>query len=157
LQKTYPELHLVLAGREDIFSKRLLFIASQLALPKESLLFFPNPTDTDLYELYAHAAVYVFPSLLEGFGLPPLEAMSQGVPVAASHSSCLPEILGDAAVYFSPTDPQDMARAITSLLQNPNLRRELIDRGLKHVSRYSWRTMAQTIKEGYATWLSQTI
>lgn len=154
LQRTHPDLHLVLAGREDVFSKRLLSVASQLALPKHAFTFFPNPTDADLRELYAHAAIYVFPSLLEGFGLPPLEAMSQGVPVAAARASCLPEILGDAAVYFSPTDPQDIMQTIVSLLQNASLRRELIDRGCARASQYSWRAMAQTIKEGYATWLS---
>jgi len=155
LRQTYCNLHLVIAGRKDLFLDRLFAIASHL-LPKNSFTFIPNPTDSQLSQLYAQATVYVFPSLIEGFGLPPLEAMSQGVPVAASNTSCLPEILGDAAVYFSPTDMQGMAHIIQSLLQNETLRHELIDRGHIRTSLYSWQTMAHAIKEGYAKWFSQT-
>ncbi len=157
LQKKHPNLHLIVAGRKDIFSDRLLDSASHLPLPQGSFTFIPNPTDSQLSQLYAHATVYVFPSLIEGFGLPPLEAMQQGVPVAASNTSCLPEILGNAAVYFPPTDLQAMIAAIESLLQNDENRFELIGRGYARASLYSWSAMAQTIKKGYAKWFSKTM
>jgi len=157
LQQEHPDLHLVVAGHQNIFSDRLLAMASQLSLPAESFTFIPNPTDTELSKLYAHALVYVFPSLIEGFGLPPLEAMQQGVPVSASSTSCLPEILGDAADYFSPMDPEAIAASIKRILQNDSYRQKLIDRGHLRASSYSWLTMAQTLKEGYATWFPKTI
>src|SRR5690606_29891963 len=83
--------------------------------------------------LMANARAYVFPSLMEGFGLPPLEAMSQGAPVVSSNYSCMPEILGDAAEYFDPKDIDDTARAIGRVLDDENLRAELIRRGYLQV------------------------
>jgi len=73
-------------------------------------------TEAQKFDLLAKAAVFVFPSLYEGFGIPPLEAMAFGVPVIAAASSSLPEVLGDAAVYVEPGDADHLARAITQLL-----------------------------------------
>ena len=87
---------LVLAGREDFFYRQLKESAAAKALPNLEMLGFVS--DRELPALYANASAYVFPSLYEGFGLPPLEAMRYGVPVAAADRACLPEVLGDAAV-----------------------------------------------------------
>ena len=98
--------------------------------------------DAELGSFYAHSKGYVFPSLYEGFGLPPLEAMAHDVPVACSNSSCLPEVLGDAAVYFSPEHIDDMIHGMEKILSDSFLRQELIQKGRQQVTRYSWQRMA---------------
>lgn len=70
--------------------------------------------------LYTKATAYVFPSLMEGFGLPPLEAMAYGTPVISSNTSCMPEVLGDAPLYFDPTNVHDIAAKIEQLIEDPN-------------------------------------
>ena len=91
----------------------------------------------------AHAEAYVFPSLMEGFGLPALEAMASGAPVVASNATCIPEVCGDAAEYFDPTNIDDMAAAINRVITNPARRNELIKLGAAQVATYSWRRMAE--------------
>lgn len=93
--------------------------------------------DQDLPVLYSGAALFVFPSFYEGFGLPPLEAMACGCPVAASSASCLPEILGDACAYFDPGDISDMAAVIAAALGDPVLRAGLKARGKERAALYS--------------------
>lgn len=93
--------------------------------------------------LYAHCSAYVFPSFAEGFGLPGLEAMACGAPVVSSDATCLPEILGDAAVYFDPRDTTAMAGAIERVLDDPMLRQTLIAAGREQLARYSWRRTAE--------------
>jgi glycosyltransferase involved in cell wall biosynthesis len=89
---------------------------------------------------------YVFPSLSEGFGIPGLEAMFYGAPVASSNATCLPEVYGDAAHYFDPTDINDMAEKIDEVLTKPGLRKKLVEQGKKRVKKYSWkRTAEQTL------------
>jgi len=100
----------------------------------------------DLEGLYALAAAFVFPSLYEGFGLPVLEAMSRGVPVACSDRSAVPEVAGDAALLFDPTDPRGIAGAVERLLADDRLAAGLRARGLEHVKRFSWeRTARETL------------
>ena len=109
--------------------------------------FIQNVSDEDLVGLMNRAAAFVFPSIEEGFGLPPLEAMACGAPVIASNRSCIPEILGDAARLVNPTDPVALAREIEVLLTQPDLAQEYRARGLKHAARFSWQRCAkQTIQ-----------
>ena len=107
-RESHPDVKLILAGRGDVFFKHLQEEAANLNL-SNSVEFVLNPSDQHLADLYRQASLYIFPSRCEGFGLPPLEAMSFNVPVVASNSSSLPEILGDAAVYFDPRDPHRIA------------------------------------------------
>lgn len=100
-------------------------------------------SEEDLDKLYRNASLYVFPSLSEGFGLPPLEAMARGVPVVSSNATCLPKILGDAALYFNPLDIDDMAKVIKKALLDNNLREELIKKGFEQIKKYSWQKMAK--------------
>ena len=103
-------------------------------------------SEDQLLTLYKHAAVFVFPSLYEGFGLPPLEAMASGVPVIAAKASCLPEILGDAAVWFDPGKPEELLSAIHQILQNDTFRQEQVQKGYKKAKSYSWeKTVAETL------------
>ncbi len=106
--------------------------------------------DKELDNLYRNASLFVFPSLSEGFGLPPLEAMARGVAVVSSNATSLPEILGDGALYFNPLDIDDMAEKIKKALTDENLRKKLIEKGFEQVKKYSWRKMAEETLELYS-------
>lgn len=99
-------------------------------------------SDEVLDILYDKATLFVFPSWYEGFGLPPLEAMARGVPVASSDSSVMPEVLGDAAVYFNAKDPVAMSAVLTETLANDALLADLKKQGKIQARHYSWRQMA---------------
>lgn len=138
----FPDVALVLAGSPNYFYERLR-ARVEAGPARDAVVFAGAVSDGELAWLYDHAAVFAFPSLSEGFGLPGLEAMAHGVPVAASATSCLPEIYGDAARYFDPTDPADVAGALAALLEDADVRSELIDRGHARVAGYSWTRMAE--------------
>ncbi len=95
------------------------------------------PIET-LRVFYQAAEVFVFPSLYEGFGLPPLEAMAQGTPVVTSNVSSLPEVVGDAAVLVHPENVFDIAKGVQQVLLDPKLRNELRERGRRQLARFSW-------------------
>ena len=102
--------------------------------------------DELLIDLYRHAAVFVFPSLYEGFGLPVLEAMACGCPVVSSNASSLPEVAGDAAILVNPNDVDALTAAIERVLQDEDLRSRLRKRGINQAKRFSWeRTAEETI------------
>jgi glycosyltransferase involved in cell wall biosynthesis len=103
-----------------------------------------------LPDVYAGASAYVFPSVLESFGLTPVEAMASGVPVACSNASVMPEICGDAPIYFDPDDPADIAAKILEILRNDTLRAEMVQRGLARANEFSWRRAARLTVEAYA-------
>jgi glycosyltransferase involved in cell wall biosynthesis len=94
----------------------------------------------ELADLYRRAAALVFPSLYEGFGQPPLEAMASGCPVAVSDAGSLREVCGEAARYFDPLSPEDMAAAVLEVLAEPE---EWIARGLAHAALFSWDECAR--------------
>jgi glycosyltransferase involved in cell wall biosynthesis len=105
--------------------------------------------DDDLPALYSAAEVFVYPSLYEGFGLPPLEAMACGTPVVASNTSSLPEVVGNAGLLVSPYDVDALAAAIARLLDDPLLRAELRARGFQQAARFTWETAAHRTLEIY--------
>ncbi|MCI0402522.1 MAG: glycosyltransferase family 4 protein [Acidobacteria bacterium] len=100
---------------------------------------------------YARAAAFVFPSLHEGFGLPPLEAMALGTPVVTSNVSALPEVLGEAAVYVNPENVFDISRGIRQALLDEKLRAQLKQRGLEQVRRFSWDDSVRRVLDIYRT------
>ncbi len=99
--------------------------------------------------VYRCASGFVYPSLYEGQGLPPLEAMASGVPVAAARAGSLPEMLGEAALYFDPTDPGDIARAIEAILTRPELGAELAEKGKRQSARFTWERAARMTLDVY--------
>lgn len=107
-------------------------------------------SEEELDELYKNALLFVFPSLCEGFGLPPLEAMKRGVAVVSSNAACLPEVLGNAVLYFSPLDTDDMADKIKKALLNEDLRKNLIQKGFEQIKKYNWQKTAQETLEIYS-------
>ncbi|MBU4082610.1 glycosyltransferase family 4 protein [Patescibacteria group bacterium] len=141
----HSDLRLVLVGEMDYFYQRLQKEFSHV----QGLVFTDFVSDSDLEVLYRGASLYVFPSLCEGFGLPPLEAMSYGLPVVSSNATCLPEILGDAAVYFNSENIDEMAEKIKEVLDNEALRKDLILKGYKRVKKYDWIKMARETMRVY--------
>lgn len=132
---------LVLAGKPDYFYRELGEFVAQRNIQN---VYFPGfVSDEELAWLYQHAKLYAFPSLSEGFGLPGLEAMTYGLPVASSTATCLPEVYGEAAVYFDPTDPHDIAKVITSTLNDGKLLAKLKKAGPNHAATFSWERMAK--------------
>jgi glycosyltransferase involved in cell wall biosynthesis len=99
-------------------------------------------SDEELKALYENATCFIFPSFYEGFGIPPLEAMSFGCPVIVSNTTSLPEVCGDAALYCDPYDPGSIAENIRNIMSNAGLRKQLEEKGLKRAEAFSWRTCA---------------
>jgi len=111
--------------------------------------FFGFVPDKTLAVLYRLAGVFVFPSLYEGFGLPPLEAMASGTPVITSNVSSLPEVVGDAALLIDPYEPAAIAQAMARVLTEPSLREDLRRRGLLRVKEFSWDRSVRRVHEIY--------
>lgn len=148
IQVTYPNIKLVLTGRESVFYKHLISGWSKSS-PTSKIFFIKNPTDEQLATLYQNALMYVYPSRIEGFGLPPLEAMSMNVPVAVSDIPSLREILKDSVAYFPVNDTKKMSETISHLIENESERNRLIKLGQEHIKLFSFEKMAMKTKECY--------
>lgn len=147
ISRKHPHLRLTLVGKEDYFYKRLKKFTKENSVGR--CVFTDFVPDQELGIIYREALLYVFPSVCEGFGLPPLEAMARNIPVVSSNASCLPEILGNAALYFDPKAMAEMAEKIERAISDEELRRELIREGKKQLKKYSWERMAEKTLEIY--------
>jgi len=147
LLETHPDLGLVLVGRKNASAKMVEAYFKKRGY--KNILYTDFVPDAQRDWLLKNCAAYVFPTLMEGFGLPALEAMGYGSPVASSSANPLPEVYGDAAHYFDPLDVDDMARAINDILTDENLRKQLIEKGSKQLKKYSWKRMAEQTHEVY--------
>jgi len=141
-----PATHLVLVCPRDIFWQRLEGeIKARNLEGKVRLIGYMRVGE--LAKLFANASTYVFPSLSEGFGIPGLNAMAAGLPVVCSDIPVLHEVYGEAAIYFNPHDPKDIAKKIKKALTDNQFREKLIDSGYKQVNKFSWQRMArETLK-----------
>lgn len=145
LRDEFPETGLILAGMPGWKSGEVTDFIRANALGEEVRITGYLPP-RDLTVLYSGAAVFVLPSLYEGFGLPPLEAMACGAPVVVSSGGSLPEIVGDAAIVVPPDDVEGYRREIARILSSPELAQELREKGFRQAARYSWdRTAAETL------------
>lgn len=144
----YRNLHLIIIGDEisRYPSVRRAVIQARVEKSVRFLGFVPFDA---LRVFFEAAALFVFTSLYEGFGLPPLEAMATGTPVVTSNVSSLPEVVGDAAVLVNPENPFEIARAIQETLLDEELRAELIAKGKAQAARYGWDRTAREVLEVY--------
>ena len=139
---------LILAGRYGWKYEPIIQEVKDHKLEKE-ILFLNYISNEDRVPLICEAAGFLFPSLYEGFGLPPLEAMACGVPVLVSNSSSLPEVVEDAAIKIDPLNVEEMANGIERLLFDNELRKTLIETGLQRASHFSWEKSANRLIEVY--------
>ena len=137
----FPDLQLVLIGDPLTLSDKA-DEGRRPELPVESIREIRHVTDEELNKYYCGARLLVHPSLYEGFGFPALEAMAAGTPVAVSRTSSLPEVCGEAALYFDPCDVSDMAEKIRQGLADEGARNSLVERGLRQVRAFTWERCA---------------
>ena len=140
--RAVPSLYIVCAGGGRLLEKENEML-KQLGINERVIQ--KNYKDSELASFYKAAKVFVFPSAYEGFGIPTLEAMQCGCPVILADSSCLPEIGGDAVMYFESGNSSSLANAIDKVINNESLREQLIEQGYKQVKDFSWEKTA----EGY--------
>jgi glycosyltransferase involved in cell wall biosynthesis len=148
-----PELELLIIGDEISRLQALRRAVHKYNLHRY-VRFHGYVADKTLAVLYRLASVFVFPSLYEGFGLPPLEAMASGTPVVTSNVSSLPEVVGDAAVLVDPYSADAIAGGILKVLHSSHLRSELRERGFARVREYSWDRSVRKVREVYGEVIS---
>jgi glycosyltransferase involved in cell wall biosynthesis len=136
-----------------IVGKQEGFLNAESALVNASVLmdgrvrFTGHVSDTELLDYYRNATALIFPSYYEGFGFPILEAMAQGCPVACSRAASLPEVAGEAALYFDPFDVNSIAEALLSIVTDTNLRLRLVNAGLKQKEKFRASICAEKTTE----------
>lgn len=136
------QARLVVVGHAGLEHESLIAQAHALGIA-DRVTFTGWMDEADLNGFYAAAELFVYPTLLEGFGLPVLEAMARGVAVACSSTSSLPEVAGDAALTFDPEDTSAIARAIEKLMNDPELRDQLTERGRERAAEFTWQRCAE--------------
>jgi len=138
----HSEHRLVIVGQ-----KNKVFASMRLEQVGDNIAFAGYVSDEELVELYNRASVFVYPSLYEGFGIPPLEAQACGCPVVCSNVASLPEVFGDSVIYCNPYDINDIREKIDLILSNQNLQNELRAKGFENIKRFSWKESAKKIVE----------
>lgn len=144
LKEKQPDLKLVLSGYDHYFWQRIKSQYQDRSITYTGLI-----NDDELVALYKNANVFVIPSFEEGFGIPLLEAMACGCPVVSSNAGALPEIGGNAAIYFDPKDKGDMENKIDQVLNSDELKKELVEKGKKRHQQFSWKKLAEQTLEVY--------
>ncbi|MGD0664293.1 MAG: glycosyltransferase family 1 protein [Rhabdochlamydiaceae bacterium] len=139
VSQKFPDWQLMVAGKKTEHVSDLKLASNVHLLGQVG--------DEELVRLYLGASAFIAPSIYEGFGLPPLEAMAAGCPTIVSNAASFPEVCGDASLYCDPFDEEDMAQKICTLIENPSLRQTLIDAGRKRVDLFSWEKAANAHME----------
>ncbi|MCP4358899.1 MAG: glycosyltransferase family 4 protein [Chloroflexi bacterium] len=145
--QTHPHNLIITGGKGWLYDEMMAEVGRQGLDGRVRFTGFVD--DADLPTLYSDAALFVFPSLYEGFGLPLLEAMACGVPIITSNSSSLPEVAGDAAVQLSPHDEAGWTAAVQTLLTDSNQRIQLVAAGFRQARRFSWQQSARQLGQIY--------
>ena len=140
---------LVIAGKEDYGAGALLPEAGKAGKAGRDIIFTGFVADEELLRLYRGAKCFVYPSLYEGFGIPPLEAMACGTPAAVSDRTSLPEVVGDAGLYFDPENEEEIAECLRRLLTDGDLARSLSEAGRRRARAFDWKRSAADLLEVY--------
>ena len=138
--------HLILAGSPWFGAEAIYAAANDLGI-SEYVIFAGFVPNEELPTLYTGADLFAFPSLFEGFGIPLLEAMASGTPLVASNVASIPEVVQDAGLLFEPTQTEEIRRAIASLIEDVELRENLVKLGLQQSQRFSWDDSAKRVCE----------
>jgi len=138
------DIGLVIAGRRGWESEKIYEEIKGFE-PSGRVKIYLDVSDDILRDLYKNAFIFVYPSFYEGFGIPPLEASSYGLPVICSDVSSMPEVMGDSALYVNPYEPEDIADKMMMVIDDSQLRAELIDKGRENIKRFSWRKSASDL------------
>ncbi len=147
IRRKYLDMNLVIVGGEDYFFNKL---KQYIKINQIDGVIFPGfVSDKELDAFYRGAKVFVFPSLYEGFGLPPLEALAKGIAVVSSNRTSMPEILGDTVQYFDPESTDSIVKNIITVLESENRRKEIIKKGEERLKMFSWKKMAQKTLDVY--------
>lgn len=145
LLRDYDDLKIICFGAQ--FDKKEKIFLKNLGIEKKVTAI--TGGDDQLIKLYQNATAFIFPSYYEGFGIPTLEAFSCGCPVLASNSSSIPEVAGDAAIYFDPKNNIEIRNAVEKILNDPTLRQDLINKGYERNELFSWEKSAKKTQEVY--------
>ncbi|RXS89208.1 glycosyltransferase family 1 protein [Geobacillus sp. PK12] len=140
-----PSCKLVITGGREEYREKIKERFKDFKDFNKIVVFINYVQYKDLPTLYSNALALLYPSLYEGFGIPPIEAMACGCPVIVSNTSSLPEVCGEAAYYINPEDVIDIAKGIETVLKNENLRKQLSVKGLERVKKYSWEESAKKL------------
>ncbi len=152
-------LKLILVGRIDYFYQRLIDAAIEKGLYKKNdydnskVIFLGHVSDMNLKSLYQRAKAFIFPSLYEGFGLPPLEAISNNCLVLCSDKASLPEVVGDGAIYFNPENIIDIYNAILKI-DDSELKKNVLEKGKEFIQKYSWKECSIKTRDVYLSVLN---
>jgi len=149
LTEQFPDLGLVICGRPDPFSSGVTNLVEQAKSENQNIVTPGFVSDEDLAAIYSAAAVFVHPSLYEGFGIMILEAFASGVPVVTSNTSSLPEVVGEAGLMVDPKSETEIAAAVTKILSDKDLAQTLVGRGLERNKMFSWKKMAEETLDIY--------
>jgi glycosyltransferase involved in cell wall biosynthesis len=142
------DLKLCIVGEApDTNAKSFMKVVEEARNQPAHILYTGRRTDAEIKSLYTHAFAYVLPSLYEGFGFPPLEAMFCGCPVIASDRTSIPEVCGDAALYFDPLSSESLRRAVDRIVTDDAMRKTLIENGYQRSNQFRWDRAAQQIMD----------
>lgn len=150
INKDYPSHHLMIVGQDGWEYKEVYTEIKENYLRKHVHILGYQSTQ-NLRTLYHLAQALVFPSLYEGFGIPPLEAMKSGCPVICSNISSLPEVVGDSAILIDPTNENNIYSAMEKIIKEPELRQNLKEKGLIQAQKFSWEASAQKLNDILST------
>ncbi|MBA4336489.1 hypothetical protein C0416_01810 [bacterium] len=140
----HPNVKLVIAGKKGWKSENVFKKISELDL-KEDVIFLGYVTEEELAKIYNLATIFAYPSIYEGFGIPPLEAMKCGCPVITSNISSLPEVVNDAAILVDPVSVEDLKNALHQLLSDPAMQENLKEKGFAQCDKFSWEISARKL------------
>ncbi len=145
-RETNEDAQLVIVGKKAWMYSDIL---SSVSTEPEDIILTDYVSNDDLVRLYNGARAFIYPSYFEGFGIPPLEAMACGTPIAVANTTSLPEVVGNAGIYFDPFNVGEIKQAINRLMKDDKLREELIKKGFKQKLVFKWENSAETIIRTY--------